>query len=311
MTYATAKIQDYLFQGIQIDRFSDKGGISILTHYHSDHVRGLIDKPRTHRLICSEATKCILDRTRSRLTQVVALPFGEALTLTLPTTSATQCTITLFETQHMIGSAMCLLQFAGSAARTIFYTGDYRLDGEASLPRLHIDYLFVDRTFHHVSSKCLPPLQESAQNAHRWLSGMLQTYRRVYIGYYHIGTCELLLALTRGYGYKFCVPESLPEYELCTADFMYGEIVDPDSRIEIVWLPRRKKNKPKPLVPRIPILLPSAQWETFTNRCGSFGHSTCDPVVGGYRLPFSTHATGDENQRLIDVLQPRRCFLIV
>ena len=313
MQYSAADIREYLPEGIQIDRFGKKGGISILTHYHTDHIQGLIDKPRTTKLICSQVTGRILAKTRSRITHVTSLRFGEAYTLPLPKTSS-QCVVTLFDAQHMVGSAMCMLQIGGSEPCTIFYTGDYRLRGETTLPNIRIDFLFVDRTFHHVSSECLPTIEESATHAHAWLSKMLEKYESVDIGYYHLGTCELLLALTRLYGYKFCLPETLPNYELCVADFTYGEIVDPCSAIKIVWVPKREKNKPKPPL-NFPTLLPSAQWEAFTNQCSNadkqkYNRVVYDPVRGAYRLAFSTHATGDENAHLVNMLRPRNCFLI-
>lgn len=278
-----------IHENVHIDRFSgSRHGTFFLTHWHSDHIKGLTRRWSKGDIYCSHKTREVLLRVMPFIddTKVHALRLYRR-------TKLKDMYVTFYDANHIAGSIMLYLEINGEK---ILYTSDYRYKVGLMLPRC-VDTLFLDGTFQEYNA-ALPTLFQSAYKVNIWLSQVLGTYQHVYIGYFHVGTCQLLQELHNTFGYSFYLQQSNmteEEYNIC--HIMYNEIWKPDSRIILIPIHKRDKTTSLPT----PILLPSSQW---------YLHSHIDLKKGEYRAVFTTHSDRVDNNNLIRLLKPKRFYFL-
>ncbi len=119
--------------------------IRVITHVHSDHLWGLEDSIRDSDLICTTpATKDLLEVMRGIyppqiITPNYKVPF-----------SYEEDTITLFPTQHILGSAQVLVE--NPMGERYVYSSDFRYEQTQAIK---CDILVLDATYGHPS--CIRP----------------------------------------------------------------------------------------------------------------------------------------------------------
>lgn len=176
--------------GLRIDSFTTPGALTLLSHFHSDHMNGLpkggppgpvVASPETARLLAA------LHRVPPE--RIITIAPGASVTLDEPLPLA----ITAFDANHCPGAVMFLIE---CDAGRMFYTGDFRLNASmraaiASLPE--IDLLIVDNTYDDPRYRF--PSQEEAIAEVVAIAERHHEERQVALAIYSIGKTRILEAL--------------------------------------------------------------------------------------------------------------------
>jgi hypothetical protein len=267
---------------IHIDNFTGgRSGVFFLTHWHSDHTKGLTNNWSKGVIYCSSVTKKVLQFSKPSILNIHTLAIGLK-------TKIDNIFVTAYKSNHLAGSIMLYFEFDKN---TVLYTGDYRYNQKMVLPT-NVQTLFIDNTFNNTSH--LLTLQRSTDLTISWLN-RLNTYRTLYIGFFSTGTCELLKNIHLQTGLKFDISALNQEtYDIC--NIMYSSNVwSHKSKIKIV------PGFGGQTTAKTPILYPSSQWWLY-NYNGNNNDIVTDGT-GVYRVNFTTHSDKCDNLALIKRLK--------
>jgi Cft2 family RNA processing exonuclease len=131
--------------GIALDEFAPNGAPSLITHYHSDHLRGLESAGDRARIICSDITARLL-RTLDKVPQECIQVLWEGQEIEVPATGGT-ARVRALHANHCPGALMFHIESGG---RRLLYTGDFRLDDVTRAQARALagpDVLYVDSTY--------------------------------------------------------------------------------------------------------------------------------------------------------------------
>ena len=128
------------------------GGLGFANYL--DHYQGLSNDWEYGTIYCTELTKRVLLNKFPMLKNVVSLDYNKEYEIFLNKTKTIKYLVTLFDANHIAGSAMML--FKGPLG-TFFHTGDSRFD----------DYMFDDYKVlfpNHLGKRDFIPIQDSGTN---------------------------------------------------------------------------------------------------------------------------------------------------
>ncbi len=188
--------------GLRIDDFSTSGALYLLSHFHSDHRRGLAKKAGGGPIVASPETALLAQRIlRIPRERLIVLPAGESIRLEAPI----PLRIEALEANHCPGAVMFLVEHAEGR---LLYTGDFRFDGAmreavAALPP--IDLLVADNTYDHPRYR-FPPLEEAVAEVVA-IAERHHKEREVAVAVYTIGKTRILKALHERLGVPTYVGE--------------------------------------------------------------------------------------------------------
>jgi hypothetical protein len=277
------KITD-LIPNLHIDEFlGKKEGTFLLTHFHADHIKGLNQTWNKGLIYCSFITK----RMMCAAAEDLCLSNIKALKYNTPYNIADMKLI-MYKSNHLAGGAMFYIEYN---AKKILYTGDFKYS--KSLRHLkNIDTLFIDGTFNHITTP-LPTLKKSVDLLLSWISSWEKS-KMIYIGYTHIGVCELLKHTKLQF--KLC--SDIPKVTKKAIEVGYSSILDSKSKIVITPFRTRGKN----ILTKKPMLIISARFALLPEN-HTFLNEIATNNKGLYRLFFSNHSHYPENLKLIKDLQ--------
>lgn len=127
--------------------------IYILTHIHSDHLRGLNNSWNYGPIYCTKITAALIVNKYPNLAHYVkVLSLEEPHKITLA--ENTMATITFFDANHCAGSIMVLLE--GYFGRFL-YTGDFRFDKNKFRS---YSYLYPPENYNEIFEECSRPIDK-------------------------------------------------------------------------------------------------------------------------------------------------------
>lgn len=152
---------------IRVDNFANPGinnsYVFILSHMHTDHLKGLTDDWDGGRIYTSEiSARLLVDKFPSLKPTVIGLPMNQETVVFLdPKQEKESVSITLLDANHCLGSSMILLK---GQMGTILHTGDFwynedkftrikalypngKTNGEFAKCSINIDLVVLDSTF--------------------------------------------------------------------------------------------------------------------------------------------------------------------
>ncbi len=202
---------------VQADDFSEDAELSILSHFHRDHMAGLDSGWCKGALLCSEATANLLSALEDvpRANLIVIRP-DETMEFRV---AGEPLRITALEANHCPGALMFVMEHAG---RKIVYTGDFRLNDDLRAKRPLLagaDKLYVDSTYASPEYS-FPTLEESLATI---IGAVKQNMdKEIFVAIYTIGKTRIVEALYREFGRPVYVSKTkLKAYEAMG----YGEHV--------------------------------------------------------------------------------------
>lgn len=176
--------------GLRIDDFRHSGALTLLSHFHSDHMNGLVRGGPPGPIVASPETARLLAALhRVSEERIIVLAPGARITLDEPLPLA----ITAFEANHCPGAIMFLIE---CDAGRMFYTGDFRLNApmrEAISALPEIDLLIVDNTYDDPRYR-FPPQEEAIEEVVA-IAERHHQERQVALAIYSIGKTRILEAL--------------------------------------------------------------------------------------------------------------------
>lgn len=101
------------FPYISLDKFNCGTPICLLTHFHADHLAGLLNRLFSGIIYCSETTRKLLEsssRYKKVLRFVQSVPLNTKTRLELPSLVEEDVFITLLEAYHCMGACMFLVE---------------------------------------------------------------------------------------------------------------------------------------------------------------------------------------------------------
>lgn len=143
---------------LMIDEFSPGFDFYFLTHFHSDHYKGLNSKWQNGIIIASKLT-CLLLREKLGVEQNLLFPIDNDETYSIKNDTIS---FTAFDAGHCLGALMFLFKINN---KKILYTGDFRLNDSLreKIGLFHKpDILYLDSTYEKFKIKF--PTQEEAIN---------------------------------------------------------------------------------------------------------------------------------------------------
>ncbi|MDQ7780301.1 MAG: MBL fold metallo-hydrolase [Planctomycetota bacterium] len=175
-----------------IDDFRPAARVYLLTHFHTDHMRGLKKGRQRGRIVCSAETAALL-------AEINATPLDDIVILEKNhTASFTECgrrwTVTAHHANHCAGALMFLVE---TVDRRILFTGDFRLDDEIRATAAAIgpvDLLCVDCTYDRPQYRfpsqdvCIDRILDAVR---------VNPDKEIMIGIYSLGKEKILEALFR------------------------------------------------------------------------------------------------------------------
>jgi hypothetical protein len=176
--------------GVRIDDFRAPGSLALLSHFHSDHMRGLRRGGLGAPIVASRETALLL-RALLRVPPEEIVPIAPGETARLVAGIPLQ--VTALDANHCPGALMFLIE---CDAGSLLYTGDFRLDAgmrEAVRALPAVDVLIVDNTYDDPRYR-FPP-QESAIAQVLALVERHHREREVALAIYSIGKTRILEAL--------------------------------------------------------------------------------------------------------------------
>lgn len=130
------------FPGLGVDRFNTKASAFLLTHCHTDHLVGLLNKSFSGQVYCSKETKSLLAANlvlKNVLNLVKALPFNVPTRISPECSGSSNFTVTLILAHHCLGASMFLVEGDGKA---VLCTGDLRAEFWWTENLHNLPYLF-------------------------------------------------------------------------------------------------------------------------------------------------------------------------
>jgi len=266
-----------LQETIYIDEFHDHvDGVHILTHWHNDHVKGLV-QAFAHPVYCTLLTSILLKQKFPRVRTICIEP-GTYI-------SGLRIKILVLDANHLPGSIMLYLP----GSKTL-YTGDYRLSVsmlQALVPfRGLIHDLYVDGTYHS-PDVCMLSQKQSVALFEKFLRRKTEQNRRLVIGLYHVGTCALLVHA----GLKFCLDVSVSSSVRCAAETLYGPWLVSQYAPGVAILVHPKKYVRHCLDT---VVIPCSLWFNCRGHHQYVREMTMD-VVGQWRLNYTCHSDYYDN----------------
>lgn len=122
------------FPYISLDKFNCGTPICLLTHFHADHLAGLLNKLFSGIIYCSEITRELLKaspRYKKVLRFVQSVPLNTKTRLELPSLTEDDVYITLLEAYHCMGACMFLLE--EEKGSSYLNKSDLKLEGTENL----------------------------------------------------------------------------------------------------------------------------------------------------------------------------------
>ena len=133
------------------DGFYEDAILHIITHAHSDHIRGLRNSIMyAHYIAATPATMEILEALGYRIPRHKRLPLDYGKPIRIEDTQ-----VTLYPSRHIIGSAQVEVKVKNY---TLAYTGDFKLPGTSIL---HPDVLVIEATYGH--PKTVRPFKDEVE----------------------------------------------------------------------------------------------------------------------------------------------------
>lgn len=291
---------------IYIDEFPIYNALVCLTHWHSDHLRGL-RKNFTGTIICSDLTLALLNQRWPKaqvkdleMNVVVIKPAQGTITVPRPSPSKKSLQVQVFDANHLPGSLM--FYFADS---NILFTGDYRLN-ESMLKQLE-EYItphptiYFDGTFHDPSLRFTSE-HEALQLLESELSAAVARYKNVLLGVFHLGTLMFLQKLNRRANVRV---ETFSKKMQQNFTVMYPLLHDPDCKITVANIHKLTQHEKQQFGK---IIIPSSLWFTCL---GQDKKDITKPVEDGKgitRVNCSAHSDYYDNFELFRALKARTCI---
>ena len=268
-----------LEHGICVDTFTHS--ITLLTHAHSDHYRGLTRKYRGT-VVCTRATYALLQcveqgKTSSELVEFKLLDSG-----LLSTEVIAGATVYALDAGHCAGSCMFVIDIQGDR---LLYTGDFRFRPPSPDERRllsSVNYLYYDDTFDN--GVTLPSDNDTLQSLTEVVHSSVGDL------YIHVSILGFESILDRT-GLSFRLSHSLSEGRVCQLRHLLGHKLDDTSRIVLGDMHRVTDTSSRHwVVPSTVFFLCLYQYHD-----GPYLH-----VQDAYhtRLWFSTHAGTSEINKL-------------
>lgn len=172
-----------------IDDFKSHAQYCLLTHFHSDHLRGLKKGRQRSKIVCSPQTAALMTEVnRTPPEDLIVVEPGKSVSL------ANNARVTAIDANHCPGALMFLVD---TGRRRILHTGDFKLNdrirslaGDLGV----IDLLCVDCTYNEPRYR-FPPQSECID---RILAEVgRHPNKEVFIGIYSLGKDKILDALFR------------------------------------------------------------------------------------------------------------------
>lgn len=143
--------------------------IFFLTHWHSDHYKGLTPTWNRGPIYCSPETAILLRDLYPKIPRIISLELNVPHWITVGLSGSQGVNVTLIDANHCLGSVMILFQ--SEATNNILYTGDFRfissmlqhpalLDSSGNI--ITINHLYLDNTFSDPEFN-FPPQEECTQ----------------------------------------------------------------------------------------------------------------------------------------------------
>lgn len=275
---------------IDVDDFSRTDAqYYALTHYHSDHRRGL-RKGDTRRIICSDITKRLLtDLQEIPADSITVIDPGNEITL------PGWITVRAFDANHCPGAVMFLFTVNGIK---YLHTGDFRYcRGHDDYPELFegIEILYVDSTYKSEEKYNHPSQEEAIEQIISLIRG--NPDKKVFIGLYEIGKNRIIQAVYEELGIRVYVTrERRHIYSIMNMD--EAVTIDPDeSRIKgysMSYFYRNFKLRYPDYEKDSIVIIPTG-WAGGWKSNNEF-----------YYVPYSEHNSSEELRRFIDKVRPGR-----
>lgn len=259
-----------------------------LTHYHSDHRRGL-RKGDTRRIICSGITKRLLAGLNDvPADSMIVTDPGDEIIL------GESVNVRAYDANHCPGALMFLFSVNG---RNYLHTGDFRYSAaHDAFPELYrdIDTLYIDSTYKSEENLYNHPPQDEAIAA---IISLIERHpdKRIFIGLYQIGKNRIIRSIYERLGIKVCVTrEQKHVYSLMGMDEAVTS--DPgESRIKGYSMNYFYRNfkLAHPDYRNDSIVIIPTGWSN--GRKNSNGY---------YYIPYSEHNSSYELRKFIDKVKP-------
>ena len=168
-----------------------------LSHFHTDHTKGLHRNWNTGTIYCSGLTKELLVAKYSINPGRIQEVYDEQ-TIFLRFSGKEELMVTFFDAHHCPGSLMCLVQ---TKFENMLYTGDFRYKTTLAdkiregRPLMKIDRMFLDTTFRE---KDFPTREKAANDLIEYLSLVPNLDRKIlFIGVNNLGKETLVTRLSK------------------------------------------------------------------------------------------------------------------
>jgi DNA cross-link repair 1A protein len=276
---------------ISVDDFTKNGAsLYALTHYHSDHRRGLRNSD-TRPVLCSTITGNLLTGLNNIPDcNITAIDPEEEITL------PEKITIKAFDANHCPGALMFLFKVKN---RKYLHTGDFRYCTlHDSYPELFkdIDTLFIDSTYKSENGDYNHPPQDTAIEE---IIDLIKNNvdKTIYLGLYQIGKNKIIQAIHDRLGIRTYVNKERSRiYSLIGMDESITTNPD-ESRVKgysmgyfYQYFKMRYPDHKKDSI----VIIPSG-W--------SGGRKNRD---GFYYIPYSEHNSSEELKQFIEKVKPLR-----
>ena len=198
---------------VSVDDSRESLGLStyLLTHMHTDHLKGLRDGWKGGTIYCTRITRELLltrfDISPSRVVSLDVDDVGHVLKAQDPCTGGDiWFNLTVIDANHCPGSAMFLIKSESSGC--ILHTGDFRACPEmltsTPLKDAKVDLLIMDNTYCH-PKHALPPQSEALESIIKIAARHSKTHR-ILIGLDGLGKEEVLVALAEALHTHVSIP---------------------------------------------------------------------------------------------------------
>lgn len=280
-----------LFNGkVIIDEFKSRlcvetDVIYILTHWHSDHFKGISNQLKC-RVFCTYETYVLMSSLYPDINATI-VEYNSFI-------PGIEYQIFILDANHMPGSMM--LYFSDLK---LLFTSDYRLNEKMinCLKKEHIkdntETLVVDGTFHHPNIKFISDF-EGCTLFKSIVNDMfnIQTHDVIAVGAYHIGTCHIFDLMQ----IRFQLHSSLSDNLRRQIMLIYPHLISDDSIYTIVNPSKFKNNN------RAIVIIPSALWYCCDENTKHVRYAYVDK--DRIRINFSRHSDYHENMQLYRLLKP-------
>ncbi|HRZ28175.1 MAG TPA: MBL fold metallo-hydrolase [Spirochaetota bacterium] len=271
------------------DFYTSDADYYALTHYHSDHRKGL-RQGDTRSIICSTITlKLLISLNDVPVGNITAIDPGDQKKV------SDDVTIKAYDANHCPGAVMFLFIVNG---RKYLHTGDFRYcDRHDKHQELFddIDTLYVDSTFKSEEGNYYnhPSQEEAIEQIIKLITSNKD--KTIYLGLYQIGKNRIINAIHERLGIKVYVNEERRNiYSIIGMD----EAVTTNPKESNIkgyainyFYNHFKKQHPNYQADSI-VIIPTG-WSHDRNNCNGF-----------YYIPYSEHNSSDELKRFIEKVKP-------